>query len=103
MCECIFDSSSDSRIGSALKHVFSRSICQRNSWASLEICQSMLRVIMRKHDIMPAFLETVRSFHDKTSNVEEAFGGTSWTSCSPCLKGTVAVLVMKTCVLSIKD
>ena len=56
----------------------------------------MLRAVMRKHNIMPEFLETVRSFQDKTCDVEEAFGGTSWRSCSPPLKGIVLTLVMKT-------
>lgn len=55
----------------------------------------MLRAIMRKHNIMPEFLETVRSFQDKTCNVEEAFGGTSWRSCSPSLKGTGSLLKIK--------
>ena len=55
----------------------------------------MLRALMRKHNIMPEFLETVRSFQDKTCNVEEAFGGTSWRSCSPSLKGTEAFIKKK--------
>ncbi len=50
---------------------------------------------MRKHDIMPEFLETVRSFQDKTCNVEEAFGGTSWRKCTSRLKGKMSVLVLK--------
>ena len=50
---------------------------------------------MREHNIMPEFLETVRSFQDKTCNVEEAFGGTSWRSCSPTLKGTESFLMIK--------
>lgn len=51
---------------------------------------------MLKHDIMPEFLETVLSFQDRTCNVEEAFGGTSWRSCTPRLKGIKLVLVIKT-------
>ena len=50
---------------------------------------------MRKHNIMPEFLETVRSFQDKSCNVEEAFGGTSWRSCSPSLKGTESFILIK--------
>ena len=30
---------------------------------------------MRKHEIMPEFLEVVRCFQDKTCNVEEAYSG----------------------------
>ena len=55
----------------------------------------MLKAIMRKHNIMPEFLETVRSFQDKGCNVEEAFGGTSWRNCSPPLKGTESILMIK--------
>lgn len=58
---------------------------------------------MRKHNIMPEFLETVRSFQDKTCNVEEAFGGTSWRSCTPHLKGIQLVLVTKVSLSESKD
>ena len=63
----------------------------------------MLRAIVRKHDIMPEFLETVRSFQDKTCNVEEALGGTSWRSCSPPVKGIYLVFVMDALVPRSKD
>lgn len=46
----------------------------------------MLRHIMIRHNVMPEFLSAVRCFHDKTSNVEQAFGGTSWTKCAHGLK-----------------
>ena len=55
----------------------------------------MLRAIMLKHNIMPEFLETVRAFQYKTCNVEEAFGGTSWSSCNSSLKGTESFLRIK--------
>lgn len=59
----------------------------------------MLRAIMRKHNIMPEFLETVRSFQDKKCNVEEAFGGTLWRSCIPSLKGTELFIMTKAMAL----
>ena len=64
------------------------SIHQRNSWARLEICPSILGVIMRKHDIMPEFLHVVRCFQNRSLSVEEAFGASSWTRCLPSSKGT---------------
>lgn len=39
---------------------------------------------------MPEFLSAVRSFHDKTSNIEEAFGGASWKICAQSLRGMLA-------------
>ncbi len=35
----------------------------------------MLEALVRKHEIMPEFLEVVRCFQDKTCNVEEAYSG----------------------------
>lgn len=63
------------------------SLFQKDSWASLEVCGSMLRHIMIRHHVMPEFLSVVRCFRDKTSNVEQAFGGTSWMTCGHGLKG----------------
>ncbi|KAM0794228.1 hypothetical protein BDR22DRAFT_876514 [Usnea florida] len=42
----------------------------------------MLRHIMIRHNVMPELLSAVRCFRDKTSNVEQAFGGTSWIKCT---------------------
>ena len=36
---------------------------------------------------MPEFLSAVRCFQDKTSNVEQAFGGSSWKVCAQTLRG----------------
>ena len=60
-----------------LKHVPSRSIFQKNSWAGLDISRAMLEALMRKHEMMPDLLEVVRCFQDKTCNVEEAYSGAS--------------------------
>lgn len=68
-----------------------RSICQKNSWASLDICQPMLRIITDTHSIMPEFLNLVRSFHDRTSNVEQAFSSTCWRRLTTELKGAMAI------------
>lgn len=64
-----------------------RSICQKNSWASLGICQTMLGSIIRKHNIMPDLLGVVRCFQDKAYNVEQAFGGSSWKKFTQQRKG----------------
>lgn len=68
-----------------------RSISQKNSWASLDICQSMLRTITDTHNIMPEFLNVVRCFQDKTSNVEQVFGGTSWRRFTTESKGAITI------------
>lgn len=39
---------------------------------------------------MPEFLSAVRCFQDKTSNVEQAFGGTCWKACAQNLKGMLS-------------
>ncbi|KAL9070263.1 MAG: hypothetical protein Q9161_004956 [Pseudevernia consocians] len=52
----------------------------------------MLENIMSRHSVMPEFLSAVRCFQDKTSNVEQAFGGTSWKVCAQNLKEMVFVL-----------
>ena len=43
---------------------------------------------------MPEFLSAVRCFQDKTSNVEQAFAGTSWKSCKQSLKGLLPCAFM---------
>lgn len=47
----------------------------------------MLRNIMSRHNVMPEFLSAVRCFQDKTSNIEQAFGGASWKICAQSSKG----------------
>ena len=50
----------------------------------------MLRNIMSRDNVTPEFLSAVRSFHDKTSNIEEAFGGASWKICAQSLRAMLA-------------
>lgn len=49
---------------------------------------------MSRHNVMPEFLSAVRCFQDKTSNVEQAFAGTSWKSCAQSLKGMLPCAFM---------
>lgn len=49
----------------------------------------MLRNITDTHNVMPEFLNVVRCFQDKTSNVEQVFGGTSWSRLTTELKGPI--------------
>ena len=51
----------------------------------------MLRIITDTHDVMPEFLNVVRCFQDKTSNVEQAFGGASWKRCTTESKGAISI------------
>ena len=43
---------------------------------------------------MPEFLSAVRCFQDKTSNVEQAFGATSWKKCAQSSKGMLPCVFM---------
>ena len=52
----------------------------------------MLRIIADSHNIMPEFLNVVRCFQDKTTNVEQAFGGTSWKRCTKESKGAAPIV-----------
>lgn len=49
---------------------------------------------MSRHNVMPEFLSAVRCFQDKTSNIEQAFAGTSWKSCAQSLKGMLSCAFM---------
>ena len=71
------------------KVTYPSSIHQRNSWAHLEICPLMLKLIMEKHGIMPEFLDIIQSFQDRKLNTEEAFGASSWKRCLPDSKGSL--------------
>ena len=68
------------------------SICQKNSWASLDMCQATLHLIMEQHQIMPEFLNVVQCFQDRSSDGEQAFGGTSWKRCMRNSKEIVFVM-----------
>ena len=64
-----------------------RSITQRNSWERLEVSRVMLEKILTKHNVMPEFFETLYSFRDRCSDVEEAFAGTRCCKMTGPVKG----------------
>lgn len=73
-CKC----KSDELMNTTQTLWYLRSISQKNTWASLEIChQPISVVIMHKHKIMPEFLQIIRRFQDKACDFEEGFRGNS--------------------------